>query len=633
MRTDIHAALKQYYGYDSFRPGQQEAVEAVLGGRDALCVMPTGAGKSICYQLPAAVLGGVTIVISPLISLMQDQVTSLNQMGLRAAYLNSTLTPRQMEKAMDNACMGVYKLIYVAPERLDTPRMNQLINSVNISLVAVDEAHCVSQWGHDFRPSYLQIRAFIEKLRVRPPVIALTATATDRVREDIIEQVGLRDPLRLTTGFDRANLYFAVEQLAGQKQKMKYILDYVRKHRRETGIIYCGTRRAVEQVTQELLDNGISARRYHAGLSDEERRQAQEDFQYDRVQVLAATNAFGMGIDKSNVRYILHYNMPMNIEAYYQEAGRAGRDGAAGECILLYSAQDVVLGKLLLRRGLEESNLSEEDFEQQMEIGSRQIAQMADYCTKDGCLREKLLAYFGDKAQSYCGNCSACTGEYELADETEAAKVILSIIDKTNERYGAHLIGSVAVGAKEERINALALTGLPEYGALKKYTRKGVKQLIDKLIDQQIITQTEGDYPILQLDEGAWEILSGDARFTIKQLRKKEQEIEKTARTEKNVKAAKEKERRAAVQVEAAAEDDARQQSAQLLEKLRELRKTLAAAQRVPPYLIFHDAALVDMAMNRPTTLEEFAKIKGVGTSKLARYGATFVKFIRENQG
>ncbi len=620
MRADIHAALKQYYGYDSFRPGQQQAIEAVLSGRDALCVMPTGAGKSICYQLPAAILPGVTIVISPLISLMQDQVASLNQMGLRAAYLNSTLTPRQMEKAMDNACAGMYRLIYVAPERLDTPRMMQLIRCVSISLIAVDEAHCVSQWGHDFRPSYLQIRAFIEKLPMRPPIIALTATATDRVREDIVEQVGLKNPLRLTTGFDRANLYFAVERLEN-KQKIRYILEYIRAHRQENGIIYCSTRKAVEQVTEELLHAGISACRYHAGLSDEERKAAQEDFQYDRVQVLIATNAFGMGIDKSNVRYIIHYNMPMNIESYYQEAGRAGRDGAPGECILLYSAQDVVLCRLLLKRGLEESGIDPQEMEKQMEIGSRQIAQMADYCTKDGCLREKLLNYFGDQAQSYCGNCSACTGEYELIDETAAAQIILSIIEKTHERYGAHLIGSVAVGANEERINSLALTGLPEYGALKKYTRKGVKQLIDRLKDAEIIEQTQGDYPILQLGEKAAQIMDGEEKFMVKQPHSRVQEAENTEK----VKSKKRKD----IANEHLAENDSRE-SAYLLEKLRELRKSLAAAQRVPAYLIFPDSSLIDMAMRRPTTLEEFAGIKGVGSNKLARYGATFVRFIRE---
>ncbi len=618
MRADIHAALKQYYGYDSFRPGQQEAIDAVLSGRDALCVMPTGAGKSICYQIPAAVLPGVTIVISPLISLMQDQVASLNQMGLRAAYLNSTLTPRQMEKAMDNACMGVYRLIYVAPERLDTPRMNQLISSVNISLIAVDEAHCVSQWGHDFRPSYLQIRAFIEKLRVRPPVIALTATATDRVREDIVEQVGLQNPMRLTTGFDRANLYFAVEMLE-TKQKIRYILEYIRTHHQENGIVYCSTRKAVERVTEELLRAGISVRRYHAGLSDEERKAAQEDFQYDRVQVMAATNAFGMGIDKSNVRYIIHHNMPMNIESYYQEAGRAGRDGAPGECILLYSAQDVVLCRLLLKRGLEESGLTPEEFDRQMEIGGRQIAQMADYCTKDGCLREKLLSYFGDTAESYCGNCSACTGEYELIDETAAARIIISIIEKTHERYGAHLIGAVAAGANEERINSLALTGLPEYGALKKYTRKGVKQLIDRMKDADIIEQTQGDYPILQLTEKTASIMDGEKKFMVKQPRSKVQENMDDA-------TAKQKRRKDS---ETAPEALVRE-NVHLLEKLRELRKSLAAAQRVPAYLIFPDSSLIDMAMRCPTTLEEFSKIKGVGSNKLARYGATFVRFIRE---
>ena len=614
MKADIYGALKQYYGYDSFRPGQEAAVNAVLSGQDALCVMPTGAGKSVCYQLPAALLPGVTIVISPLISLMQDQVTSLNQIGIRAAYLNSTLTPRQMDKAMDNACRGVYRLIYVAPERLDTPRMEQLIASVPISLVAVDEAHCISQWGHDFRPSYLDIRGFLNRLPVRPPVIALTATATERVKEDIVSQVGLTNPVRLTTGFDRPNLYFAVERTEPRKKEL-YIINYARRHADEAGIVYCNSRKAVEDITEALLEAGIPARRYHAGLDEEERRQAQEEFQYDRAQVMVATNAFGMGIDKSNVRYIIHNNMPMNVESYYQEAGRAGRDGLPGECILLYSGNDIVTARWLLKKGLEDSMLDADEFDKRLEIGNRQIDEMVSYCTADGCLREKLLRYFGDQASDYCGKCSCCVGEYELADETQAACALVSIIKRTGQRYGSYRITSAAVGERNEKNDSLGLTGLPEYGALRKYGRTGVKRMLE-IMEGNGFLISEGDvYPVLKLTKKAYLLETGEERFRMKKL--KDRSKATPEKTEKRAPIFK----------------TDRQESAYLLEKLKELRRALADRQHIPVYLVFQDAVLVEIAMRKPRTMEEFGKIKGVGSNKLARYGAAFVQFIRELEG
>ena len=614
MKADIYGALKQYYGYDSFRPGQEAAVNAVLSGQDALCVMPTGAGKSVCYQLPAALLPGVTIVISPLISLMQDQVTSLNQIGIRAAYLNSTLNPRQMDKAMDNACRGVYRLIYVAPERLDTPRMEQLIASVPISLVAVDEAHCISQWGHDFRPSYLDIRGFLNRLPVRPPVIALTATATERVKEDIVSQVGLTNPVRLTTGFDRPNLYFAVERTEPRKKEL-YIINYARRHADEAGIVYCNSRKAVEDITEALLEAGIPARRYHAGLDEEERRQAQEEFQYDRAQVMVATNAFGMGIDKSNVRYIIHNNMPMNVESYYQEAGRAGRDGLPGECILLYSGNDIVTARWLLKKGLEDSMLDADEFDKRLEIGNRQIDEMVSYCTADGCLREKLLRYFGDQASDYCGKCSCCVGEYELADETQAACALVSIIKRTGQRYGSYRITSAAVGERNEKNDSLGLTGLPEYGALRKYGRTGVKRMLE-IMEGNGFLISEGDvYPVLKLTKKAYLLETGEERFRMKKL--KDRSKATPEKTEKRAPIFK----------------TDRQESAYLLEKLKELRRALADRQHIPVYLVFQDVVLVEIAMRKPRTMEEFGKIKGVGSNKLARYGAAFVQFIRELEG
>ena len=407
---DQREVLRHYFGHDGFRPGQEAMVDALLAGRDALGVMPTGAGKSMCYQVPALMLEGVTLVVSPLISLMADQVAALKSAGVPAAYLNSTLTPRQMDLALERAGQGAYKVIYVAPERLETPSFLRFARNVKIALIAVDEAHCVSQWGQDFRPVYLRIADFVEQLPVRPTMGAFTATATERVREDIIRHLRLVNPAMVTTGFDRPNLYFEVVRCVEGRNRDRALLDVLRGREGQSGIVYCATRKAVEEVCDRLNAQGFSAARYHAGLADEERKQNQEDFQYDRVQVMVATNAFGMGIDKSNVRYVIHYNMPRSMEAYYQEAGRAGRDGEKAECLLLYSGQDIFTAKWMIENSPPNEDLSAAEQADVRRQDMNRLNSMIDYCTRDGCLRGRILRYFGEKADEGCGDCGYCTG-------------------------------------------------------------------------------------------------------------------------------------------------------------------------------------------------------------------------------
>ena len=461
--------LKHYFGHDTFRDGQENIIDNISNGNDALCIMPTGGGKSICYQIPALMSDGIAIVISPLISLMKDQVTSLNQNGIRAAYINSTLTSAQQSRAIYNAMRGEYKLIYVAPERLEAPAFLNLCNSIKISLIAVDEAHCVSQWGHDFRPSYLKIADFISKLDNRPVISAFTATATDAVKRDILNLLGLKNPFEITTGFDRKNLFFAVKR---PQRKQKELLAIVSEHKNQSGIIYCATRKNVEKVSDFLNDNGYRSLIYHAGLNSETRNRNQEDFINDRCNLIVATNAFGMGIDKPDVRFVVHYNMPKNLENYYQEAGRAGRDGENSDCVLLYSPGDVYTQKFFIENG--------------------------EYHTND------------------CNNCSACLKEYKLADLTVDSQKILSCIIRTGQRFGTSTISAVLAGSKSENIYKYRLNNQSTYGIMSDKRRTVINELITRLIDEEYITQTKDKYPVLKVTQKSYPILKGQKSLTMR---------------------------------------------------------------------------------------------------------------------
>ena len=457
--------LKHYFGYDTFRDGQEKLIHAILEGRDVLGIMPTGAGKSLCYQIPALMMGGITLVISPLISLMKDQVSNLNQAGILAAYLNSSLTPGQYRKVLELARGGRYPIIYVAPERLVTEDFLQfaLDPQVNISMVAVDEAHCVSQWGQDFRTSYLKIVDFIKRLPKRPVVSAFTATATAEVRDDIIDILMLQEPEVLTTGFDRTNLYFGVQT---PKDRYQALVELLEQHKAESGIVYCLTRKIVEEVCEKLIKEGFSVTRYHAGLSDAERKHNQEEFIYDNVRIMVATNAFGMGIDKSNVRFVIHYNMPKNMESYYQEAGRAGRDGEPAECILLYGGQDVITNQFFIDHNQDNDALDPMTRQLVMERDRERLRKMTFYCFTHECLRDYILRYFGEYGSNYCGNCSNCLTQFENTDVTEMAKALLSCIESSRQRYGAAVIIDTVHGANTAKIRGYRMNENPEYGSL-----------------------------------------------------------------------------------------------------------------------------------------------------------------------
>ena len=509
--------LKQYFGYDTFRGGQEEIIDALLAGRDVLAVMPTGAGKSVCYQVPALLLPGITLVVSPLVSLMRDQVTQLVQMGVPAAYLNSSLTYRQYLLALDRAREGRYKIIYVAPERLDTEGFQSFVRSAQISMVAVDEAHCISQWGQDFRPAYLNIPDFVDRLPQRPVVGAFTATATSEVREDIQRLLELEAPLSITTGFDRDNLYLEV---CRPSVKRVELLARVRERPGECGIVYCSTRKNVEEVCQFLQSSGISATRYHAGLEPEERQQNQEDFLFDRVQVMVATNAFGMGIDKSDVRFVIHYNMPKDLESYYQEAGRAGRDGAEARCILLYSGQDVRTAQFLISQSEPSEQLDPETARQLQERDLGRLKQMTFYCRTRRCLRQYILNYFGQSAPDYCGACYNCLHNFQEIDVGEDARAILRCVAETGQRFGAGLIAAVLCGGENEKIRRYRLERERTYGALAALSQREVQDRIRFLVDEHILELTDGQYPILRCGERAEDVAYSDGPLMMKAVRR-----------------------------------------------------------------------------------------------------------------
>ncbi len=606
---DKFTLLRQHFGHTSFRPGQEELIDALLKGRDALGVMPTGAGKSACYQLPALLLSGVTLVISPLISLMKDQVAALSQAGIPSAFINSSLTGAQYKEVFCRAKIGAYKLLYIAPERLLTSDFLEFAQSTEISLVAVDEAHCVSQWGQDFRPSYLKIAEFVRTLPKRPAVGAFTATATAQVKKDIEKLLELRNALCITTGFDRPNLYFEVVR---PKRKDAFVKDYVAKRRDQSGIIYCATRKSVESVCDNLRQHGYKATRYHAGLEDEERKRNQEDFVYDRAQVMVATNAFGMGIDKSNVNYVLHYNMPKNLESYYQEAGRAGRDGANARCTLLYSAGDVQTATFLIKNAEENTALSEEEREILLKRDMERLNKMVGYCKTDDCLRGCILEYFGERHAGECGSCGNCTGMIEKKDITVEAQKILSAVARVEKKYsyglGLTLIVRMLHGSKEQRVLQLGLDKLPTYGIMRDTDRSRIRIYTDHLIDMGYLTLSGEEYQVLRLTERAGEVLFRGERVML---------TERISHPEKKEPGSRKREK------ETPDTEDT------LLNALKALRTKLAQAENVPAYIVFSNATLSDMAAKKPESMEEFFYVSGVGEVKAKRYGAAFLEVIQ----
>ncbi|OUN28260.1 DNA helicase RecQ [Blautia sp. An81] len=600
--------LKQIFGYDTFREGQETLVDSTLSGRDVLGIMPTGAGKSLCFQVPALLFPGITVVVSPLISLMKDQVSALNAAGVHAAYINSSLTEGQYRKAMELARQGRYKIIYVAPERLMTESFLSLIQAVEISMVAVDEAHCISQWGQDFRPSYLKIVDFISQLPRRPVIGAYTATATKAVREDILCILGLQNPKVMVTGYDRKNLYFAVEK---PKDKMNALLEYLRKNPEKSGIIYCNTRKTVEEVQEALLGAGYSAVRYHAGLSDREKKENQEEFIYDRKPIMVATNAFGMGIDKSNVRFVIHYNMPKDIESYYQEAGRAGRDGEPGECILYYKAQDVKMNEFLIQQQGNE----ELDFEEQALIRERnmeRLRKMTFYCFTNECLREYILRYFGEYGGNYCGNCKNCLTEFEDLDVTEETRSILGLVKSTGERYGIVAVCDGVRGARTEKVRQFGLEENLHYGELNKTTNARIRQIINDLLVKDYLVLTSGDYPVLKLGEKGRDFLKGEKPETVVLKLPRQQEKEESRPKKQKAKRNEET------------------KYPQLFEMLRQKRYQMAQEAHIPPYIIFSDKTLREMSSYLPVTREEMLEINGVGNNKYQKYGKVFSDIIKE---
>ena len=592
-------ALKTYFGYDAFRGGQEPVIDTLLSGRDALAIMPTGAGKSVCYQVPALLLPGITLVISPLVSLMRDQVTQLVQMGVPAAFLNSSLTFRQYLLALSRAKEGRYKIIYVAPERLETEGFLDFACHADISLVAVDEAHCISQWGQDFRPSYLHIPAFLEKLGRRPPLGAFTATATPEVREDIEKLLGLRDPLRVTTGFDRKNLYFEVQEPA---DKRSALLELVRSRPDKCGIVYCSTRKTVEEVCGLLQEAGVSATRYHAGLEPEERQRNQEDFLYDRARVMVATNAFGMGIDKSDVRYVIHYNMPKDIESYYQEAGRAGRDGLPSSCILLYSGRDVRTAQFLIEHGESREELDAETAERLRERDMLRLRKMVGYCRTRRCLRQYILQYFGETAPDTCDTCWNCLHNFEEVDIGREARAILRCVMETGQHFGVSVIAETLCGAESDKVRKYHMDEEATYGLLRDMTQKEVRDRIRFLIDEGVLALSPGPYPVVLLGERAEDaVLGGLYMRTVK-------------------------EERPSVRRPVPEELDGAQ--AELFGRLRALRARLARRQGVPAYAVFSDKTLRELAVVRPRTMEELKSVSGIGDAKARKYGKRVLEEI-----
>lgn len=601
--------LKTYFGYDTFREGQEKIVEAILTNRDVLAIMPTGAGKSICYQIPALILPGITLVISPLISLMQDQVKALNDAGIHAAFINSSLTENQISKALYLAASGRYKIIYVAPERLENYEFLEFARNVEISMVTVDEAHCISQWGQDFRPSYLKIVEFIKNLPKRPIVSAFTATATEEVKNDILCTLSLEDPEVVITGFDRKNLYYSVENI---RRKDEFIMEYIEKHPTESGIIYCATRKNVDNLFELLFKRGVPVTRYHAGLTNETRKKNQDDFIYDRTPVIIATNAFGMGIDKSNVRYVIHYNMPQSMENYYQEAGRAGRDGENSQCILLFSLQDVMIDRMLLDNK-DFSDVDEEDEYLIRQRDIRRLQTMEGYCKTTGCLRNYILEYFGEKTSGPCDNCGNCHREYHEVDMTAEAKWVVNCVAETRGRYGLTIVLGTLMGAKRARLRELRMDQYKSYGALSGHSEAELRTLISQMTEMGYLYQTQEKYSVLKL--GNLTPLK-DENIRVIMRTYEEKEPDKKKKIQKTVR------KRSTDALTSAGYD--------LFEVLRKLRLEIAKEESMPPYIIFSDKTLIDMCVKKPSDEEEMLNVSGVGANKLKKYGQRFLQEIQK---
>ena len=612
---DKYQVLKQYFGYGTFREGQELLVDSILMGRDVLGIMPTGAGKSLCFQIPALMLDGITLVVSPLISLMKDQVGALNQAGIHAAFLNSSLTANQYYKALGFAKQGRYPIIYVAPERLVTEEFLDFALHSNIVMVAVDEAHCVSQWGQDFRPSYLKIVEFIKRLPKRPIVSAFTATATKEVRDDIIDILELQSPMVITTGFDRTNLYFGVMTV---KDRYSAIKNYLETHKSDSGIVYCLTRKQVEEICENLIKDGFSATRYHAGLSDEERRKNQDDFIYDRVPLMISTSAFGMGIDKSNVRFVLHYGMPKNIESYYQEAGRAGRDGEPAECILYYSSKDVITNQLFIDNNQDNAELDPVTRAIVKERDRERLKKMTFYCFTNECLRDYILKYFGEYGSNYCGNCSNCLTQFEQVDVTEIARALIGCVGSSRQRYGTTVIIDTVHGANTVKIKNYRMNENPYYAVLSKVPTYRIRQVLNQLQIEEYLFITSDDYAVVKLTMKSKEIIEENKQIMMKLAKEADRPAkESQSRSKKN---------KAGILGNQQFTD----KEESLFESLRALRIEIAREEKVPPYIVFSDKTLAHMCVVKPKTKGEMLKVSGVGEFKFEKYGQRFLMCIEK---
>lgn len=605
---NANEALKLYFGYDSFREGQESIINTIMAGKDALAIMPTGAGKSICYQVPALILPGLTIVISPLISLMQDQVKALNEAGIHAAFINSSLSDYQIRKVLSAAGQGTYKIIYVAPERLESREFTDFAHNADISMVTVDEAHCISQWGQDFRPSYLKIVDFINGLKKRPIISAFTATATEDIRNDIACILKLKNPNIVVTGFDRENLYYRIESI---KRKDDFVVEYIEKHPDDSGIIYCATRKNVDALHELLFKRGVPVTKYHAGVDNDTRKKNQNDFIYDRAPLIVATNAFGMGIDKSNVRYVIHYNMPQSMENYYQEAGRAGRDGEPSQCILLFSAQDIMINKFLLERK-DFSEVAPENIELIQQRDVRRLQVMERYCRTTSCLRNYILDYFGEKTGAPCDNCGNCHKEYREVDMTKEAKWVINCLAETKGRYGLNILLGTLLGANRARLKELGTVDYKSYGILKDNSESELRLLISQMILDGYIYQTENRYSVIRIGD-ITPLRDENTSVIIRMYEEKE--------PDRRAKSGKKK-----------GTDSLTSAGYLLFEKLRNLRLGIAREESMPPYIIFSDKSLIDMCVRVPQNKSEMLNVYGVGEAKFSKYGQRFLDAIRDYQ-